>query len=291
MNYPKISIVTASYNQGHYIEDTIKSIVEQGYPNLEYIIIDGGSTDNTIEIIKRYEKYIAYWVSEKDRGVCDAINKGFKIATGDIMACINSDDMLHRKSLFTVADIFSSFNNIQWLLGASTIYDEAGRTVEVMQSRDFSPLHFLLGEMHFIQLESCFWTRSLWKEAGGYFDDQLRYASDFDLWIRFFKTERLYITNALIGGFRYRKGNQLSLDNMDTYMNEVKIILERQRWDKKITQNLKKAAYYRRLLRVIRKYKILNNPAITRRISQREEALYNYPQRIRFDRFDQRFKI
>ena len=225
---PKISIVTVSYNQAPYLRETIKSIISQEYPSLEYIIIDGGSTDGSIEIIKEYEKYITYWVSEKDNGVCDAINKGFKVSTGELMACINSDDMLHKKSLFTVAEIFENFKQVNWLLGASTIYDELGRTVYVNQSKRFSKYHFHLKEYDWIQLESTFWRRSLWEQAGGYFEPNLKYASDFDLWMRFFRHDKLYITDALIGGFRVRKSNQLSVDNVEKYIEEVEKILARE---------------------------------------------------------------
>ncbi len=96
--YPKISIVTPTFNQGNFIEESILSVIEQQYPNLEYIIMDGGSTDNTIEIIKKYESQLTYWVSQKDNGMYDALNRGFKRATGEIMGWLNSDDLLIRKS-------------------------------------------------------------------------------------------------------------------------------------------------------------------------------------------------
>ena len=105
-HWPKISIVTPSYNQGHYIEETIRSILLQNYPNLEYIIIDGGSTDNTVEIIKKYAPWITYWVSEKDKGQADAINKGVERCTGEIFNWINSDDYLMLDCLHTIATLY-----------------------------------------------------------------------------------------------------------------------------------------------------------------------------------------
>src|SRR6218665_2201901 len=102
MNFPKISIVTPVFNRVEYLEQTILSVIDQGYPNLEYIVIDGGSTDGTLEIIKKYEDRIFYWTSEPDNGMYDAINKGFKKASGQIMAWINSDDLYHQPTLSTV---------------------------------------------------------------------------------------------------------------------------------------------------------------------------------------------
>src|ERR1700741_2339226 len=103
---PKISIITPSYNQGKYIEQTILSVIEQGYPDYELIIIDGGSTDDTIEVIKKYESKIAYWISEKDNGQADAINKGLAKATGEIFNWINSDDILEKDALQIIGEYF-----------------------------------------------------------------------------------------------------------------------------------------------------------------------------------------
>src|SRR4051812_20683804 len=108
MPLPKITIVTPSYNQGHFLEQTIQSVLDQNYPNLEYIICDGGSKDQSVEIIKKYEKHLAYWCSEKDRGQSHAINKGFERATGDIYAYINSDDFFHPGAFDRVAETWQS---------------------------------------------------------------------------------------------------------------------------------------------------------------------------------------
>ena len=101
--YPKITVVTPNYNYGHYLEETIRSVLLQGYPNLEYIIIDGGSTDNSVEIIKKYESYVTYWESKPDRGQTHAINKGLERATGEIFNWINSDDILMPGALLAIA--------------------------------------------------------------------------------------------------------------------------------------------------------------------------------------------
>lgn len=106
MDYPKISLVTPSYNQGQFLEETLDSVLSQGYPNLEYFVVDGGSTDNSREIIEKYSKHIDWWVSEKDNGQSHAINKGLRRATGDIVNWINSDDYYEPKALFTVAEKF-----------------------------------------------------------------------------------------------------------------------------------------------------------------------------------------
>lgn len=110
--FPKITVVTPNFNQGAFLERTILSVLNQNYPNLEYIIMDGGSTDKSIEIIKKYEKKLTWWVSENDKGHADALNKGFSRASGDIMAWINSDDKYYPWTFKTVAEVFQSENNI-----------------------------------------------------------------------------------------------------------------------------------------------------------------------------------
>jgi glycosyltransferase involved in cell wall biosynthesis len=225
--FPKISIVTASYNQGAFIEESILSVLEQNYPNLEYVIMDGGSTDNTVEIIKKYASRLAYWQSESDKGLYDALHRGFQKTTGDIMGWLNSDDLLMRKSLFTLAEIFSENSGIEWLQGHSCVADETGRIVFQRPQR-YSKYSFYLREYHdgiFIQQESTYWRRELWERAGSAIADNYRLAGDFELWMRFFNYAELYNTAALVGAFRLREG-QLSSKNYNEYMAECDAIID-----------------------------------------------------------------
>src|ERR1035437_4288596 len=128
--YPKISVITPSFNQGKYLESTIKSVLEQDYPNLEYIVIDGGSEDNSVEIIKKYEKHLAYWESVKDKGQSHAINKGFAIATGEILAWLNSDDTYEQNAIYNIAEWFRKYPELDFIYGDVNIIDEKGAVLQ-----------------------------------------------------------------------------------------------------------------------------------------------------------------
>jgi glycosyltransferase involved in cell wall biosynthesis len=238
--FPKISIVTPCYNSAAYLEETILSVLGQNYPNLEYIIIDGKSTDNSVEIIKKYENKLTYWVSEKDKGMYEAIQKGFDKSNGEIMAWINSDDLYHRKSFFVIAELFSKYKKINWLVGASTQWDEQGRGTNIDRSRKFTRYDFLAGDFKWLQQESCFFRRTLWDKAGSYIDKTLHYAGDFELWLRFFRFDKLYVTNALVGGFRIRSSNQLSLEGMSKYLEETDIMLKKETLNIKVIIKIKR---------------------------------------------------
>jgi glycosyltransferase involved in cell wall biosynthesis len=238
MKYPKISIVTVSFNSAQYIEDSILSILEQGYPELEYIIVDGGSTDGTRDIIDRYRDKITHVIYEPDNGPAEALNKGFKFATGEIMGWLNSDDRLHAKSLFAVAEIFGTLHEVSWVMGFPTWFSATGACVnEIYYNRGkpyyfpqyigdnlhlkfarWSKWRFAMGDFSAIQQESVFWRKSLWEKAGAHIKEQF-IAFDLELWTRFFEHAQLYTAQVLVGGFRIH-GNQLSFNQQRRYKLE-----------------------------------------------------------------------
>lgn len=160
MLYPKISIITPSYNQGEFLEQTLQSVICQSYPNLEYIVVDGGSSDNSLAIIKKYEPWLHRWCSEPDGGHASALKKGFKWSSCEIMCWINSDDMLAPWSLKAVADIFMRFPHVNWIQGYASAWCSSGfMTSSYPNNRCI--YDFLVSSNSFIQQESTFWRRSL----------------------------------------------------------------------------------------------------------------------------------
>ncbi len=182
MEYPKISIVTPSFNQGQFIEETFLSVLDQNYPNLEYIIIDGGSTDNSVDIIKKYQQHFTYWVSEKDKGQANAINKGLKLCTGEIFNWLNSDDYLEPGALHKIAVEFAD-NNVQMVAGEVRNFSTTEE--EIIPNQKLSAKGLMCWEpgVNFVQ-PGVWMRRELIAQCGG-IDEQFHYAFDWDLYIRY----------------------------------------------------------------------------------------------------------
>jgi glycosyltransferase involved in cell wall biosynthesis len=233
--WPRIALVTPVFNSGKYIEQTIRSVLAQGYPNLDYFIVDGGSTDGTVDIIRKYESQISGWISELDNGMYDALNKGFARTTGEIMGWISATDMLQLGGLSVAASVFRDLPEVEWITGRPTIYSDEGMTVMILALTRWSRYRFLAGANRTIQQESTFWRRSLWEKAGGRVDASRRWAADFELWVRFFRHAEIYPVDALIGGFRIHD-DSLGLQDLEAcyriHDEFIEAELDRVRWGK-----------------------------------------------------------
>jgi glycosyltransferase involved in cell wall biosynthesis len=196
--WPKITVVTPSYNQGAFLESTIKSVIEQDYPNLEYIVIDGGSTDESVDIIRRHEKELSYWVSEEDRGQSHAINKGLGRASGAILSWLNSDDMLEPGALATIATAYRKNPAAGAFVGHGAKINLRGHIEYYKKPGDlsFEGLCQWMDGNNFMQ-PSCFFTRAAW-EAAGLLDEDIHIALDVDLWLRMIKQFEFVPIDALL---------------------------------------------------------------------------------------------
>lgn len=195
MPYPKFTVVTPTFNQGEFIEKTINSVLSQGYPNLEFIIIDGGSKDNTLEVIKKYERHLTYWISEPDRGQSHAINKGMAKATGDYLTWLNSDDWYLPGALLRMHELFVAHPEAGMVVGNGRIVNQEGKVVYDISPTPEITLESLYGWMsggNFLQPASAF-TRSAW-EAVGQINEQIHIALDVDLWLRMAKADVQFVT-------------------------------------------------------------------------------------------------
>jgi hypothetical protein len=196
-----ISIVTPSFGQGHFLERTLYSVINQNYPALEYIVQDGGSSDNTVEVLRRYQASLSHWASEPDTGQADALNRGFLRSTGEIMAYLNSDDLLLPGALSYVARYFSSHPDVDVLYGHRLMIDEHDRHIGswVLPRHD----DYQLTLLDFAPQETLFWRRSAWEAAGGQIDERLRFAIDWDLLLRFRESRaKIVRVPRFLGAFR-----------------------------------------------------------------------------------------
>lgn len=189
-DWPRITVVTPSFNQGQFLEETIRSVLMQRYPNLEYIVMDGGSRDASTDVIKHYASWLTYWQSEKDGGQADAITKGFARGTGGILAWLNSDDLYRPGALFAVAECFRADPGLGVAYGSCETIDAVSRCQAIHVPPDFSIVELL--KNNFVAQPATFFSKSLWQAIG--FNVRRHYAFDYELWIR-----------AAAQGYRFRR--------------------------------------------------------------------------------------
>lgn len=199
--WPRLSIVTPSFNQAAYLERTIESVLSQGYPNLEYIIIDGGSKDGSADIIRKYEKHLAYWVSEKDQGQTHAINKGFARATGEIYGWQNSDDTYAPGAFFAAAKAFGERPQVDLVFGNMCVIDAQDQLIRMQRYTRFSRLS-LLYEGMVLHNTSAFWRASLHQKLGG-LDPSFWFSMDYDFFVRASFEGKFHYLPVHLGNFRW----------------------------------------------------------------------------------------
>ncbi len=249
-----------------YIEQTIQSIISQDYPDLEYIIVDGGSTDRTMDIVNKYKSKISTIISEPDNGMYDAINKGIRSSTGDILAWLNADDIYFPWTLSTVAKAFSANNEINWIRGIPAYMDESGNVSNICNNISAAPKDFIRngwfrpGIFGCLQQENIFWKRSLWEKVNGLNTDY-SLAADFDLWTRFAGYSDLVSVGLPLAAFRKRSQSASILQNRK-YFDEVDQIC-----------TVRKKLFYP--LRIFGRYSRMTN-YILRLLTWRKAPVYYY---------------
>ncbi len=226
----KFSIITPSFNQARYLEAAMLSVLDQRGADIEYIVMDGGSTDGSREIIERHASRLAHWQCERDGGQYDAITRGLNRSTGDIMAWLNSDDIYTPWAFSIVTDVFVNYPEVEWLTTTMQIrWDADGRPVRTLHVPGYTRAGFLRGEhlpvsgqfsLGWIQQESTFWRRSLWEKAGAQIGNGYPLAGDFELWARFFQHAELFAVETPLGGFRFH-GEQKTGAGRPAYMAEA----------------------------------------------------------------------
>lgn len=201
LSQPKFSIVTCSFRQGRYLDATMRSVLDQNYPALEYVIIDGGSDDQSVDIIRAHEARLGYWVSEPDRGQTDALIKGFRRATGEIQGWLCSDDLLLPGALERVAAFFTSHPEVDAVYGDSLWIDIDGNYLRAKKETGFNRFVYLFYH-NYISQPSMFWRRTLYERVGG-LDPRFNLAMDSDLWERFSRLTRIRHIPAYLSCMRY----------------------------------------------------------------------------------------
>jgi glycosyltransferase involved in cell wall biosynthesis len=201
--WPRLSIVTPSYNQGQFLEMTIRSVLLQGYPNLEYIVVDGGSSDESVAVIRKYEKFLTYWVSEPDSGQTDAINKGLRRSTGDYLGWLNSDDVYVKGAFGKVIEAFAANPDSVVVHGNRILLDEHDRVFGCSPLPEFDP-----AQTGFIVCsETAFWTKAAMDDCG-MLDPNFQFAMDLEFFSRLFLYGRFTKLDDYLGYFRCHQASK-----------------------------------------------------------------------------------
>lgn len=219
--FPLVSIVTPSYNQVQFLEETICSVLEQDYPQIEYLIVDGNSTDGSVDIIKKYSSCLTWWVSEPDRGQTDAINKGFSHTRGEILAWLNSDDTYFPHAVSEAVDFLKKKLEIGMVYGDANLIDKEGKVIGKFPSRQTDYRRLRRGYVHIPQ-QTSFFRASLWHKVGP-LDPTFHFAMDYDLWVRLACVSKLHYYPHLWANFRLHETGKSVIDDERCWPEMVRI--------------------------------------------------------------------
>ena len=239
---PKISIVTPSFNQGKFLEETILSVLHQNYPNLEYIIIDGGSTDDSIEIIRKYADRLSYWVSERDKGQSDALNKGFRRATGEIIGWLNSDDTYLPNCFQYVLEAFNKNQDAESIYGNFVYTDDTGK---ILRKRHvFNKFRYETLLFHdYLGQPAIFFGRKVLDRIG-VLDESLYYAMDWDFFLRMRKHCKMVHINHFLATYRLHRENKTSHEGKERYARNLEYVFKKNKIPK-FQNDTMNSIYYR----------------------------------------------
>jgi glycosyltransferase involved in cell wall biosynthesis len=226
---PRVTIVTPSFNQAQYLEHTIQSVLAQDYPNIEYLIVDGASRDNSVEIIQRYADRLAWWVSEKDKGHADALNKGFGRATGEILAWLNSDDLYHPGAVSEAVAFLQANPAVGMVYADANLTNHDGAVIGRFPARQTDYRQMLRGSVHIAQATT-FFRADVWRKVGP-LDLSLFFAFDYDLWVKIAKVSEVRYLPRLWADFRMHDQGK-SVKNDDRCYPDMLRVLERETGNK-----------------------------------------------------------
>jgi len=218
---PLVSIVIPSYNQARFLETTIRSVLEQDYPQIELFLVDGGSTDGSLDIIHRYTDRLTWWVSEKDNGHADALNKGFSHAKGEILAWLNSDDTYYPGAISDAVASLQAHPEVSMVYGDADLTDERGKVIGSFASRQTDYQKLLRGSVHIPQATT-FFRADLWRQVGP-LSLSLFYAFDYDLWVRLAKVSKLLYVPRAWATFRLHPEGKSVLNDDRCYPDMLKV--------------------------------------------------------------------
>jgi glycosyltransferase involved in cell wall biosynthesis len=219
---PRVSIITPSFNQGRFLEASIQSVLAQSHPNIEYIVVDGGSKDESVEILKKYQQHFTWWVSEKDKGHADALNKGFSHATGEILAWLNSDDVYFPDAVAEAVAVLKEHPEVGMVYGDADLIDNSGATIGQFAARQTDYRRMLRGSVHIPQATT-FFRADLWRQVGP-LDLSLFFSFDYDLWVRLAKVSQLLYVPRCWAQFRIHDNGKTIVNDDRCYPDMLRVL-------------------------------------------------------------------